>query len=173
MGRRLARWLLPISLAVNLFFIVVAVRHHALFHGRPPGPHDVVGYLKDNLPAADAAIMQQAFAARAGAMAEAEHAGQRLPDRIRAALTAQPFDAEALRAALVEGRALHQSLEDGMTAAFVEAAGRMSPEGRAKLAAAEIGGRFRHRGPPPPDGAMGPPPGGPGFGPPPGPPPPR
>jgi uncharacterized membrane protein len=165
MWGRIARWLLPISLALNLFFIVVAVRHNPFLHPRPPGPRDVIGFLKANLSPEDAAIMQQAFAAHFAAMSEAERETQRYPDRIRAALTAVPFDPEALRAALAEGRARHQKMEENMADALIDAAGRISQDGRSKLAEGQARGGFRHRGPPPPDGE-------PPFGPP-GPPPPR
>jgi uncharacterized membrane protein len=172
MWSKIARWLLPISLALNLFFVVVAIRHNPFLHPRPPGPRDVIGFLKANLSAEDAAIMQQSFAAHFAAMSDSERDNQRYPDRIRAALTAVPFDPEALKAALAEGRAKHAKMEENMADAFVDAASKISADGRAKLAAGEGPGGWRHHGPPPPGGAsFGPP--GPPPGPPPGEPPPR
>jgi uncharacterized membrane protein len=170
MWRKITRWLLPVSLAVNLFFAIVAIRHQPFLHPHPPGPRDVVGFLKANLSPADAAIMQQSFASHAAALAEVERGNQQFQDKVRSALTATPFDPEQLRGALADGRALHKAMEDSMAGAFVDAASKISPEGRAKLAASQAPGGFRRHGPPP-DGFRGPPP--PDGEPPPGPPPPR
>jgi uncharacterized membrane protein len=170
MWRKISAWLLPISLALNLFFVILAVRHHPFLHPHPMNPRDVVAFLKANLSPADAAIMQQSFAAHAADLPDIERGRQDFPDRIRDALRAEPFDPDKLRAALIEARQSHQAMEDGLAAALVEAASRISAEGRAKLAASEGPGGFRRRGgppgPPPPDG-------GNHFGPghPPGPPP--
>jgi uncharacterized membrane protein len=150
MWGKVARWLLPVSLALNLFFIVVAVRHRAFLHPHPPDPGNIVDLMKPGLSPADADIVQKSFDAHRPALDEARKDGRDFPGKIRAALTADPFDPEALKAALKEGQAGHQVMEDAMAAALVEAASRMSPQGRAALAA-----RRPH---------------GPGFGPPPPPP---
>lgn len=164
MWGKIARWLLPASLALNIFFVVLAVRHHPYWHPHPPDAGHIADFMTSGLTPADAAILQQSFAAHASAMDEARKAGRDFPDKIRAALTANPFDSAALTAALKEGQSDHQAMEDAMAAALVEAATKISPEGRLALAA-------RHQFGPP-----GPPP-GPGFhhdhdrGPPPPPPP--
>lgn len=146
MWGKIARWLLPASLALNIFFIVLAVRHHPFWHPGPPDARHIADFMTSNLPPADAAILQQSFAAQDAALEEARKADRDFPGKIRAALTANPFDAEALKAALKDGQTHHQGMEDAMAAAFVEAAGKMSPEGRAALAA-------RHQfGPPGPPG---------------------
>jgi uncharacterized membrane protein len=149
MWGKIARWLLPVSLALNLFFIVLAVRHHPFWHPRPPDAGHIADFMTSGLAAADAAIMQKSFADHAALLDEAHKAGQDFPEKIRAALTANPFDEEALKAALKEGQNDHQKMEDAMAESLVEAAAKMSPQGRATLAA-------RH--------PFGPPgPGGPGF----------
>jgi len=150
MWSRIARWLLPISLALNLFFVVVAVRHNPFLHPRPPGPRDVIGFLKANLSPEDAAIVQQSFSAHIAAQTEAERETQRYPDSIRKALTAVPFEPDALRAALAEGRSRHEKMEESMADAFVEAASKISQDGRNKLAESENRGRFHHHDAPPP-----------------------
>jgi len=144
MWRKISTWLLPLSLALNLFFVIVAARHYPWGRPRMMAPHEVMLNLKANLSPEDAAILQQSFAAH---QAEIEHGTQHFPDRIRAALAAEPFDPEALRAALDDGRALHQKMEESMASALVDAASKISPEGRVKLAA---GGFRHHMGPPPP-----------------------
>ena len=168
MWGKIARWLLPVSLALNLFFIVLAVRHLPFLHPHPPDAGHIADFMTSNLPPADAAILQQSFAAHAAVMEEAHRAGQDFPEKIRAALTANPFDPGALSAALKDGQAGHQIMEDALAAALVEAAGKMSPEGRAALAARRQfgppgpgGPGFHHdheRGPPPPGFDRGPPP---------------
>jgi uncharacterized membrane protein len=162
MWGKIARWLLPVSLALNLFFIVLAVRHHPFLHPHPPDPGNIAAFMKPGLSPADADILQRSFDAHKPALDEARKDGQDFPGKIRAALTANPFDPEALKAALKEGQTGHQVMEDAMAAALVEAATKMSPEGRAALAA------HHQFGPPGPGGH----PHGHGFGSPPPPPPP-
>jgi uncharacterized membrane protein len=178
MWGKIARWLLPASLALNLFFAVLAFRHHPFLHPHPPDFGHVVDFMKPNLPPADAEILQKSFEAHKAAMDDARKAGQDFPEKIRAALTASPFNPDALKQALKDGQAGHQGMEDAMAAAFVEAATKMSPEGRAALAARhQFGPGMRgpggpgngpggsggpgfppHDGPPPPPGPPGPPP---------------
>lgn len=178
MWGKIARWLLPASLALNLFFVVLAVRHHPFWHPHPPNAGNIVDFMKPNLPPADAEILQKSFDAHKAAMDEAHKAGQDFPEKIRAALTANPFNPDALKQAMKDGQAGHQVMEDAMSSALVDAATRMSPEGRAALAARHQfgppgpGRPGPHGGPgfPPHDGPPPPPPGGPGQ--PPAPPPP-
>jgi uncharacterized membrane protein len=155
---KLWRWLLPISLAINVFFFVVAVRHRPFMHPHPPNAHDIVNYLKANLPAADQVIMEKSFAEHFNALTDARRINPDFANHIRAALIAQPFDVEALKKVLSEGRSQKLTMENALEAAFLEAATKISPEGRAKLAdraldhPREVGGPgdFHHRGPPPP-----------------------
>jgi len=161
------RWLLPISLALNAFFIVIAVRHQPFLHPEPPNPGHFAHVFGAGLSPADAAIWQRSFADHAPAMNDMHREGREFPDQIRAALAADPFDPDALKAALDKGRTARQRADDAMAGALVEAATKMSAEGRAKLAAA--GGPFgpppdhRHGPdfpppPPPPPGGWSPPP---------------
>lgn len=153
MWGKIARWLLPASLALNLFFVVLAFRHHPFLHPRMADPGTIVDFLKPNLPPADAEILQKSFESHKAAMDEAHKTGQAMPEKIRAALTASPFNPDALKDALKDGQASHQVVEDNMAASLVDAATKMSPEGRAALAA-------RHQFGPPGPGGHGP--GGPG-----------
>lgn len=153
MWGKIARWLLPASVALNLFFVVLAVRHHPFWHPHPMDPGNIAEFMKPNLPPADAEILQKSFDAHKAAMDEARKAGKDFPGKIRAALTASPFNPDALKEALKEGQASHQVMEDAMAADLVDAATKMSPEGRAVLAA-------RHQFGPPGPGGHGP--GGPG-----------
>lgn len=160
--RHLLRWALPLSLALNIFFIVLTIRYHDFFRPRPADPGHVVALLRANLAPADAAILQQSFAARDMRPPR----NDLLAERIRSALTASPFNGDLLRDAFKEGRASRDAFDQAMEDAFIDAAGKISPEGRAKLAAEQ------GRRPPPPRGAPpppreAPPPPPPGFPPPP------
>jgi uncharacterized membrane protein len=143
MWGKIARWLLPVSLAFNIFFIVLAVRHHPFRHPGPPDIRHIADFMTSNLSPADAAILQQSFAT----LREGRKPDRDFPDKIRAALTANPFDPEALKAALKDGQTDHQAMEDAMATALVDAATKMSPEGRATLAEHH---RFGPPGGPPP-----------------------
>ncbi|HMA51029.1 MAG TPA: periplasmic heavy metal sensor [Magnetospirillaceae bacterium] len=158
MWGKIARWLLPASLALNLFFVVLAFRHHPFLHPHPPNAGNIVDFMKPNLPPADAEILQKSFEAHKAAMDEAHKAGQDFPEKIRAALTANPFNPDALTQALRDGQTSHQVIEDAMASALVDAATKMTPEGRAALAARHQfgpggpgprGPGFPHGGPPP------------------------
>jgi uncharacterized membrane protein len=151
MWGKIARWLLPASLALNLFFVVLAFRHHPFLHPHPPNAGNIVDFMKPNLPPADADILQKSFEAHKAAMDEAHKASQDFPEKIRTALTATPFNPDALKQALKDGQAGHQVMEDAMASALVDAVTKMSPEGRSALAA------HRQFGP------GGPGPRGPGF----------
>jgi uncharacterized membrane protein len=159
MGKRVIPWLLAASVALNVFFVVVAFRHRPFMHPRPPEMHAVASALIGNLSADDAAIVEKSFAAHKAELEQAMGDNQAFEDQVRAALTAAPFDAAALKAAFDKVHDLHVVMDNAMAASFVDAAAKMSPEGRAKLAAGRHGGGMRrHPFPPPPPGEGMPPP---------------
>jgi len=136
--RTVSKWLLPASLAVNVFLgVVVATHHHGhppFRPGPPPGPEDMVEHMAESLSPADAAALRQAFAAQAGNMERAHRGHEDFHARLQAVLEAPVFDPEALRAALSEASRGHSTFDEAMAAAMVDAAIHMSPEGRRKLA---------------------------------------
>ena len=95
------------------------------------------------LPAKDGAILREAFAARAGEFERAESVHRTLPDRVRGILRTDPLDVAALSTAFAEASEAHATMDAALGAAMVEAAERMSPQGRRALA------EWNPPGPPP------------------------
>jgi uncharacterized membrane protein len=137
-----SRWL-AISLALNLFFVSIAgallARHYLMPQTAARAPIDrSIGARTERiaatLPQADAEIMRSLYRAQAATIEPRQEAYRRLQDRVRQTLRAQPFDADAMRAAMTEARSarrtFHQSVQDFMVAT----ATAMSPAGRNKLA---------------------------------------
>lgn len=152
------RWLLPASFALNVF-LGVALAAHAFRPGfgpppPPPKPDKLMERIAETLPPADAAILRSAFEQQRSRLDRFRDHRDDFPDRIRAALQADHFDAETLRRLLAEGRIRRDEFETALETLLVDAASVMSPEGRRKLADWRPLGR--PPGPPP-----GPPPGGP------------
>ena len=140
---RASRGLLLASLALNLFFIGIsgayALRH--LSPGTPARPGEPargaaarIERLAVALPADDGARLRQDFGARREAIEAAGSAYREAQERIRVATRAEPFDASALREAMADARSVRQRLEEMLQDVIATAAGRMSPDGRRRLA---------------------------------------
>jgi uncharacterized membrane protein len=151
------KWVLPASLALNVFLGTVIV-----MHPRPPrhGPHDpgsLADKIAEALPPADAAILRQAVAAHVRQLMDGDRAQHQTPEVVKALLAAPTLDEAALRDTLAAHHAARQAMDEALAAIITETVTRISPEGRAALA------KWRPPGPP----FGGPPPGGPppgGFG---------
>jgi len=136
------RWLLLASLALNLFFIgvvgAIAVRGYVDAPAAPaPIDRTAAGRterLAATLPAADADKLRAEFATRREPIEAAQANYRRMQDRIRDVLRREPFDVEAMRAAMTETRAARNTFELTLQAMIATAASEMSPEGRKKLA---------------------------------------
>jgi uncharacterized membrane protein len=149
--RRRARWLLLGSLALNLFFIGIAVA--MLVRGPPPPPHwrhhnvfERVDRLADTLPPADGKIVRDAMNTNHAAIAKAQEEFHNARNAIRAALRQQPFNEDAMRAAMAKMRAARQTFDEVIQGVFADTAAKMSPAGRQALADWPRG-RKRRRGP--------------------------
>jgi uncharacterized membrane protein len=140
---RASRGLLLASLALNLFFIGIsgayAVRH--LSQGTPARPGEPargagarIERLAVALPADDGARLRQDYGSRREAIEAASAAYREAQERIRAATRAEPFDAAALRQVMADARSARQRLEEMLQDVIATAAGRMSPDGRRRLA---------------------------------------
>ncbi|RAU22775.1 hypothetical protein CU669_05130 [Paramagnetospirillum kuznetsovii] len=144
------RWLLPLSLALNVFLATVIVMHPRPPHrGGPPPPAEIAQRIAETLPPADGAILLDVFATQVALFERSHQMQGEAAGRIRAALGAADFSPDALRAAFDVNRAARSTMDDALSATLIETATRISPEGRARLAKWE---------PPRPPGG-GPPPG--------------
>lgn len=132
---RLSRWLLPLSLALNVFLGTLAVMHPP-FPPRhePPDPAQIIERIAASLPPADAVILRRVFAAHAADLDRAARDFHAMPDRILALLAAPRLDEDALRAVMAANREAHTRLDDTLGLIVVEVVPRLSPEGRAALA---------------------------------------
>lgn len=130
------RFVLPASLALNAFLVGMAVTLwlRPALPPPPPRPEAIIAEMAAMLPAADADILRSSFATRAPHLADRPRNRAETFDRIRRALRAEPFEAQALAAIFAEGRQTRDRIDDSIEGALIEATGKMSPEGRHKLA---------------------------------------
>lgn len=141
-GARL-RWLLAGSLALNLFFVgaagAVALRYSS------PVPlatvtrldHSVTARLDRiaaSLPAADAELLRGQLRREAVKVSAAQADLRLSRENVRKSLRAQPFDPDALRTAMSENRAAHETFDQVVRDTIASAAAKMSLVGRTKLA---------------------------------------
>jgi uncharacterized membrane protein len=138
MTRSSSRWLLLASLALNLFFIGVvvalAIRSPATASRWDRDVFVRVERIADTLPAQDAALLRAQIAAKRGGIESAQAKYRSAQDIIRAAMRAEPFDADALRTTMANTRAARQAFDQTIQGAFADAAEQMSPAGRQALA---------------------------------------
>ncbi len=139
---RNTRWLVFVSLALNLFFVGVAgaliVRHYTEMPA-VSAPLDRsaaarIERLAAILPTKDAEILRDEFRARASTVEGAREEYRRMLDVARAFLRMEPFDVSAMQTALAAARGARQIFDQLMHELIVTAATKMSAEGRAKLA---------------------------------------
>lgn len=134
--RRGRRWLLFGSLALNLFFIGIAVA----FAVRSPPPRwdrNVlvrIEWVASTLPAVDAAILRDAVKVKQDAIETSQKKYRDARDHIRDMLRQQPFSEPDLRAAMTASQAARQNYDEVLHGMFAEAAAKMSAEGRRAMA---------------------------------------
>jgi len=135
-GHPVLRWLLPASLAVNALLGGMALTQWLRpgFPPPPPRPERMIEEMAETLPQADAAILRQSFAARAPNLENRPRNREEMFLKIRAALKAEPFAPQALTAIFRDGRKVRDAIDDSIEDALVDAATKMSSEGRHKLA---------------------------------------
>ena len=140
--RRSRRFML-FSVALNLFLIGVGATMFARSYFAPPSVTTVtidrsararIERIAETLPPADAAIMRAAYRDNAATLDAARAATDAGVARIKASFRAEPYDIEATRAATAETRAKFMQFLALVHDAMAQAAGKMSPEGRERLA---------------------------------------
>jgi uncharacterized membrane protein len=133
-----SRWLLLGSLALNLFFVGVALAM-AIRAPAPPPRWDPnvfvrVERLAATLPQADANVLRGAVKAHHDAIENAQTKYQEARKNIHAALREDPFQIEHLRAAMAETRAARQAYDQVIQGVFADIAASMSSAGRHAVA---------------------------------------
>jgi uncharacterized membrane protein len=131
-----SRWLLLGSLALNLFFVGIAI---AMAVRGPTSTWDRNVFVRieriaATLPAADADLLRGEVNNRRDALQAAQQQYMTAREEIRAALRQDPFSADAMRAAMVKTRAARQNFDQILQGIFADAASRMSGVGRVALA---------------------------------------
>lgn len=137
MTRGSSRWLLLGSLALNLFFVGVAVA--MVIRAPAPSYWDPnvfvrVERIAATLPPADADLLRGDINANRQPLETAQTAYRSAQEEIHAALRRDPFDAEIMRAAMAKTRAARQNFDQILQGTFLSAASKMSTAGRKTLA---------------------------------------
>jgi len=132
------RWLLLGSLALNLFFIGVALAM-AIRAPAPPPRWDPnvfvrVERLAATLPPADADLLRGVFQANHAAIESAQSKYHAARDHIHATLREDPFKLEDLRAAMTETRTARQTYDQVIQGVFADVAAKLSSAGRHAVA---------------------------------------
>jgi uncharacterized membrane protein len=133
-----SRWLLLGSLALNLFFVGIALAI-AIRAPAPPPRWDPnvfvrVERIAATLPQADADILRGAMQANHAAIESAQTKYHTARDHIHATLREEPFKIEDLRTAMAETRAARQAYDQVIQGVFADVAGKMSSAGRHAVA---------------------------------------
>jgi uncharacterized membrane protein len=135
---RWPRWILFVSLALNLFFVgawaAFAWRHYASERHRPWTPATRIERLAAALPSADADKLRSEFRAHQGDVEAAVTAYRQAQRRTREALRADPFNIDTLRAEMAGARAARGKLDATLQDVIATATATMTPEGRRSLA---------------------------------------
>jgi len=129
-----SRWLLPVSLSLNMFLAVAFASNFFFRSFGPPKPDKIAEEIAATLPKADGDILRQAFAAHASHFGKGPSAPHQMHDKIRAVLSAPVFDANALHEVFTENVKERASMDAVLETILTEAVARMSYEGRLKLA---------------------------------------
>jgi uncharacterized membrane protein len=132
-----SRWLLLASLALNLFFVGVAVAIAIRAPAQSTWDRDVfvrVERLAAALPPADGDIVRRQMQAHHDAIADAQSKYQAAREEIRETLRQDPFKVEDMRAAMAKTRAARQAYDQIIQGVFADVAPQMSSAGRHALA---------------------------------------
>jgi len=136
-SRGSSRWLLLGSLALNLFFVGVALAMAIRAPASASWDRNVfvrVEHIADTLPPTDADLLRGQIQANRQLIQDSQTQYRGAQDQIRETLRQQPFDVEAMRAAMAKTRAARQSFDQVIQGVFAFSASQMSPAGRNALA---------------------------------------
>jgi uncharacterized membrane protein len=140
---RASRWILLVSLGLNLFFIGAtgawAARHMLAETAQTTPWFDRtvaarIERLASTLPNADGDVLRAAYRANATAVDGARDAYRQTQNEVRGILRSEPFEPEAMRAAMSRTRLARQGFDQLLQEVIASAAARMTAAGRNKLA---------------------------------------
>ncbi|HUN51932.1 MAG TPA: periplasmic heavy metal sensor [Candidatus Sulfotelmatobacter sp.] len=132
-NRRGARILLVASLAVNLLLIGFLVGHmlHPPWHER--GGPLTIEHITGALPPEVRDAVRASLRDRRPQIAERMAAVRQARADVRAAIEAEPFDAQRLQTAFATLRDRSQAVQEDVAAAVVEAISKLPPDARREL----------------------------------------
>ena len=137
MTRGSSRWLLLGSLALNLFFVGVAVAMAIRTPAVPTWNRDVfvrIERIAATLPPADADLLRGEANADKQKLENAQSQYFNARQGIHAALRSDAFSVDDMRTAMARTRAARQSFDQILQGIFADAAAKMSHAGRLALA---------------------------------------
>jgi uncharacterized membrane protein len=136
-SRGSSRWLLLGSLALNLFFVGVALAIVVRAPATPAWDRNVfvrVERIAATLPPVDADLLRGQIQANRQRIEDSQTQYRSAQDQIRETLRHEPFDVETMRAVMAKTRAARQSFDQVIQGVFAFSASQMSPAGRNALA---------------------------------------
>ena len=132
-----SRWLLLGSLALNLFFVGIALAMAIRVPAPPAWDRNVfvrVEHIANTLPPADADLLRGQINANRRLIDDAQRQYHSAQDQIHETLRHVPFEAEAMRTAMAKTRAARQNFDQVIQGVFAFSAAQMSQGGRSALA---------------------------------------
>jgi uncharacterized membrane protein len=142
-GAARARWMLLTSLALNVCFVGAAGAVAFRYTGTVPlttvaridhNAADRLSHIAATLPVNDAQVMRAELKADAEKVATAQADLRLAREDLRNSLRAEPFSADAMRAAMQENRTARDNFDSVLHDVIASAASKMSVVGRNKLA---------------------------------------
>jgi uncharacterized membrane protein len=137
-------WTLPkvltVSVALNVF-LVFLVASHVWRHRQYERQDKLARFfarVNSELPTEDARRFEEAFGPHLQELTGAELELKRARQRVFDTLRVEPFDPESFRRAVDEARERRAVFENQLLKSFIEAAQRISPEGRRRLSALRV-----------------------------------
>jgi uncharacterized membrane protein len=138
------RWLLILSLAINLLLIgIVGVWvARSFFRGPPPPPEfgRMVERMSHRLSDADAASLRGAYDAHRMQIEKLTNNVRDSRRNVRRVLEAEPFDPNNLQSAMDAVRSARSAVEEEIQGVMRDGAAKMSRDGRRRLARGPRGG---------------------------------
>jgi len=135
--RSRAKIFLVVSIALNLFLGGMMIA----WHMRPPPPpppgpwfERMIQRMSMDLAPADRDLLQASYQAHRPDLDRMDKEVVAAREQVGAAMRAEPFDPAALEQAMANARDAREPVVEAVEQAVAEAAAKMSPEGRKKLA---------------------------------------